>query len=385
MGDYGQYDVPTVDTQVNFKVGQPAPSMLPLDYIREAANAKLAETDPLYLQYGHLYGFEKCRDSLVKFLTERYQYEVDKEKIMLTNGVTGTLALVCSLFLQAGDLVFAEEPTYFLAKSIFKDFKLNCRQIPMDEEGLDVYKLEQALEAGPVPKLMYVVPTAHNPTGRTLSAERREKLAALAAKYDFILLCDEVYQLLTFPHITPPPPMMTFAKHDKVLCMGSFSKILAPALRAGWLQGSKEILAQITACGQLDSSGGLNPVIFGIVQRAIDLGLQDKHLDKTRETLYTRYSTLEKALEEFLPEGTTFEKPQGGYFVLVKLPEGQLAADLLVEATENHKVCFLPGASFGDSMKNYLRLSFSYYDAEDIRVGIERLANAIRAYQAKLQ
>lgn len=374
-----------METLVNFKVGQPAPSMLPLDKIRQAANAKLDETDPLYLQYGHIYGFGKCRDSVVKFLTQRYGYDVDPNKIMMTNGVTGTLALICSLFLKAGDLVYAEEPTYFLAKSIFKDFKLECRQIPMDEQGLDVEKLEAALEAGPVPKMMYVVPTAHNPTGRTLPAERREKLAALAAKYDFYLVCDEVYQLLTFPHITPPPPMMTFAKHDKVLCMGSFSKILAPALRAGWLQGSEKVLAEIAACGQLDSSGGLNPVVFGFIQKAIDMGLQDEHLDWTRNTLYTRYSALEAALEKYLPEGTTFEKPQGGYFVLVKLPEGQLTTDLLTEASENHKVAFLPGASFGETMKNYLRLSFSYYDAEDLEVGVQRLGEAIKAYQAKLQ
>jgi len=369
---------------VNFKVGQPAPSMLPLGMIRDAADTKFKEEDPMFLQYGHIYGFPKCRESVAKFLAKRYGYEVNPDEMMMSNGVTGALALICSLFVQAGDIVYAEEPTYFLAKSIFKDFKLDCRQIPMDSEGLDIYKLEEALEKGPVPKMMYVVTTAHNPTGRTLSAERREKLAQLAGKYDFILVCDEVYQLLTFPHIDPPPPMFTFAKHDKVLCLGSFSKILAPALRVGWIQGSKTILAQIASCGQLDSSGGINPVCFGIVQRAIDLGFQDKHLDWTRETLWQRYETLSKALKQHLPEGTSFEAPQGGYFVLVKLPEGQVAADLLPIA-EKHKVFFLPGSSFSESMKNFLRLSFSYYDANDVRVGAERLAAAIREYQSGLQ
>lgn len=380
---YGQYNIPTVDVQVNFKVGQPAPSLLPLDMIRKASHAKFEEEDPLFLQYGNLYGFPKFRESLAKFLTKRYGHEVSTDKLMATNGNTGAISLICSLFTKAGDIVYAEEPTYFLAKSIFNDYKLDCRQIPMDEEGLDVYALEKALEVGPVPKMMYVVTTAHNPTGRTLTAERREKLATLSEKYDFILVCDEVYQMLTFPHVTPPPPMFTYNKGGKILGLGSFSKILAPALRVGWIQGEPSLLKEIAGCGQLDSSGGLNPVAFGIVQKAIDMGLQDEHLDAVRKELSTRYETLSKALDEFLPEGTTYEVPQGGYFVLVKLPEGQLAADLLPIAIEKFKVGFLPGTSFGEKMKNYLRLSFSYYCADDLRVGAQRLGDAIREFQKK--
>ncbi len=308
---------------------------------------------------------------------------MEANKLLATNGNTGGISLICSLFTKAGDIVYAEEPTYFLAKSIFTDYKLDCRQIPMDEEGLDVYALEKALEAGPVPTMMYVVTTAHNPTGRTLTAERREKLAMLSAKYDFLLVVDEVYQMLTFPHITPPPPMFTYDTAGKILAMGSFSKILAPALRVGWIQGEPKLLKQIADCGQLDSSGGLNPVSFGMVQKCIDMGLQDEHLDFVRQTLWTRYETLSKALDEFLPEGTSYEKPQGGYFVLVRLPEGQKAADLLPIA-QKHKVMFLPGTSFGEKMKNFLRLSFSYYDAADLKVGAERLGQAIREYQSGL-
>ena len=253
----------------------------------------------------------------------------------------------------------------------------------MDEKGLDVDKLEKALQSGPVPVMMYVVTTAHNPTGRTLSTERRAKLAALSAQYKFLLVADEVYQMLTFPHITPPPPMYTFDTKGTILALGSFSKILCPALRVGWIQGSPELLKKIAACGQLDSSGGLNPVAFGIVQKAIDMGLQDKQLDLTRQTLWTRYHSLSKALDKYLPPGTSHEVPQGGYFVLVRLPEGQVAADLLPVAAQ-HKVGFLPGTSFGDKMKNYLRLSFSYYDAKDLEIGADRLGQAIRAYQAAL-
>ena len=251
----------------------------------------------------------------------------------------------------------------------------------MDEQGLDVDALAEHLKTNPAPVLMYIVPTAHNPTGRTLPKERREKLVALSVKYNFKLICDEVYHMLTFPHITPPPPMFSFDSAGTVISLGSFSKILAPALRVGWYQASPEILATIKASGQLDSSGGLNPVSFGIVQKAIDLGLQDSHLDETRATLYKRYKSLEDALDKYLPKSCSYEKPQGGYFVIVALPKGKKAVDLLDFAVAK-KVRFLPGTSFGDNMQNYLRLSFSYYSAEDIAVGCQRLAEAIEEFLA---
>mmetsp|Transcript_5698 Transcript_5698/g.6580 ORF Transcript_5698/g.6580 Transcript_5698/m.6580 type:complete len:384 (-) Transcript_5698:160-1311(-) len=383
MGEYGQYDIPTRDECVNFKIGQPAPSMLPLEKVRKAAAIKFAEEDPLFLQYGHIYGFPKFRESVAKFLTKRYGHEVDPEKLLATNGNTGGLAMICSLFCKAGDIVYCGEPTYFLAKRIFEDFNIDYRQIPMDKDGLDVDLLEKQLEQGPVPVMMYVVTTAHNPTGRTLTAERRKKLAELSAKYKFILVADEVYQLLTFPGIEPPPPMFTYDTAGTILALGSFSKILAPSLRVGWIQGSPELLKKIADCGQLDSSGGLNPIGFGIVQRFIDEGLLDEHLDETRKTLATRYETLAAALKKYLPAGCTFEVPQGGYFVLVTLPEGQSAADLLKVALPK-KVAFLPGGGFAKTMGNCLRLSFSMYDAEDIDIGIQRLAEAIKEYQAGL-
>ncbi|CEG49093.1 aminotransferase [Plasmopara halstedii] len=380
MGDYGQYDVPKADEMINFKVGQPAPAMLPLDKIREAATIKFAETDPMFLQYGVIKGYPKFRKALAQFLTKGYQHDVDPEKIFVTNGVTGGLALICSLFLQSGDLVFMEEPSYFLALSIMKDFKINVRQIRMDEDGLDIDELERLLKRGIVPKMLYTIPTCHNPTGRTLSIEKRKRLVELSVKYGFIVVADEVYQLLSFPHVTPPPPMFTFDTHDTVLALGSFSKILAPALRLGWIQGSHKLLSKIEGCGQLDSSGGISPVISGIVHAAVASGLQQQHLDTTVQTLWGRADALMKELKTCLPAGVSFEVPDGGYFVLVRLPEGMNANDLLPIA-QKHKVMFLPGASFSSNMKNYLRLSFSWYDLPDMQLGARRLADAIRDYQ----
>lgn len=384
MGDYGQYIVPTSDQVVNFKVGQPAESMLPLNKLRESATHKFSEKDPMFLQYGHIYGYPKFRQSLAKFLSKGYDAIVDPERLFVTNGVTGGLALIMSLFCSSGDLVFLEEPSYFLALSIMKDFKMNVRQIPMESDGISITALEKTLQRGIRPKMLYCIPTCHNPTGRTMSITKRQRLVELSIQYGFTIIADEVYQLLSFPHVVPPPPMFTFDTAGTVLALGSFSKILAPSLRLGWIQAHPKLMSTIVNCGQLDSSGGINPVISGIVHSAIELGHQEQHLNWTKQTLWNRAETLMNALKKFLPDGITFEVPDGGYFILVRLADHMVASDLL-QVSLKHKVQFLPGSSFGEKMKNFLRLSFSWYDAEDLALGAQRLANAIREYASTLE
>jgi len=381
MVQYGQYTVPPASEMVNFKVGQPAPSMLPLDSLKAVAAKKFAETDPLYLQYGFIPGYPEFRKSLSEFLQGEYNLTVPADELFITNGVTGALSFFLGLFCEKGDLVFSEEPTYFLAKSIFNDFKLKLVQIPMDEQGLDVDALEKKLEEGLIPKFVYTIPTAHNPTGRTMPTERREKLVNLAEKYGFLVVADEVYQLLTFPHITPPPPMMAFDKgRGRVLSMSSFSKIMAPALRLGWFWADQKVLKPFLESGQMDSSGGFNPVIQGLVHTCITDGLQKEHVAWSRKTLWTRAETLMNALKESLPDSCSYEVPQGGYFIIVKCPVGTDTVALNTFCMDKHKVQFLPGAGFGASMTNYFRLSFSYYDAEGVKIGAQRLGQALREF-----
>lgn len=217
MGDYGQYIVPETKDMVNFKIGQPALSMLPLDLIRDSAAVKFEETDPMFLQYGHIMGYPKFRATLAEFLTAGYHSRVDPDRLFITNGITGGLALVCSLFVESGDLVFLEEPSYFLALGIMHDFRLTVRQIPMEADGLNLDVLEtEFLQRGKIPKFLYTIPTCHNPTGRTMSFAKRQRLVELSIAYEFLIIADEVYQLLSFPHVEPPPPMFNFDTSGKI-------------------------------------------------------------------------------------------------------------------------------------------------------------------------
>ncbi|KAA0176568.1 hypothetical protein FNF27_01849 [Cafeteria roenbergensis] len=383
---YGQYTVPHFSEMVNFSVGQPASTMLPLDKIRQAAAKKFAETDVTFLQYGVVSGYEVFRKSLAAFLAKHYKRDVDPERLFATNGVTGGLTLLCSLFTTAGDSVVVEAPSYFLALNIFKELGLKVKEVGIDEEGMDVDALEALCKAGEAPRVVYTVPTFHNPTGYTMSPARREKLVALAEEYGFVVFADEVYQLLGFADTPEPPPSLcTYDKSEKgcVVSLGSFSKILAPALRMGWYEAHPALLARVAESGQLDSSGGINPVISGIVQVALDDGLQEEHLKAVKAELGARAKKLSSELEKQLPEGCSFAPIGGGYFVWIKLPEGVEGAPLLAHAAHSHKVRFLPGTKFGGpQLSGRIRLSISFYPPEGIEVGVARLAEAIRTFVA---
>ena len=330
---YGQYSVPVASECVNFGVGQPAPSMLPLARVRAAAAEKLSEEDPLYLQYGYISGYPAFRAALAGFLAPLYGKPVDAESLFITNGISGALALLCGVFLRAGDVVVVEEPSYFLALNIFRDAGMVIVPMPIDAQGLDVDALERALAGGLRPKLLYTIPCYQNPTSFILSDARRTRLVALAAEYDFIVAADEVYQLLGFEgEAPPPPPLCYYDTAGKVLSMGSFAKILAPAMRLGWLQAAPSgagLLKRVNDCGLLDSSGNLNPLVSGIVHAFIARGDQAAHLAAVKAELTRRAATLGAALRAALPPGASFLQPRGGYFIWVTLPAGMDGAELL--------------------------------------------------------
>jgi len=281
------------------------------------------------------------------------------------------------------------QPSYFLALSLFRDFGLRIVSVDVDEQGLRTEELELLLEGGLRPKFVYTIPAYQNPTSHMLSDARRRHLVALAGKHGFHVLADEVYQLLGFEGAAPPPPPLCYYDTDAgvVLSMGSFAKILAPAMRLGWFQASPAgapLLRRIYGCGQLDSSGGMNPVVSGVAHAFIALGHQAAHVAALRAELTRRATTLCDALDAHVaPLGATYTRPRGGYFVWIRLPRGLDGAALLARAAAGHRVRFQPGARFGSHCADHIRLSFSYYGAEDLREGARRLGEALQAELAE--
>jgi len=257
---------------IDLGVGNPAPDLLPLDLLRQVAAQALAQGDSAPLQYGYEAGDVRFRAPLAAFLGEQYGQPVDPGQLFVSNGVSQALDLICTLHAQPGDVVFVEEPTYFLALRIFADHRLRVVGLLTDEHGLVIEALEEAL-AQQRPALLYSVPTHQNPSGATLSLNRRRRLVELSREHNFTVLADEVYHCLSYEE-PPPPPLASFANSGTVLSLGSFSKILAPGLRLGWVQGRADRLQTLAQCGLLDSGGGLNPFTAAIVRSALELGLQ---------------------------------------------------------------------------------------------------------------
>ena len=333
--------------------------------------------EPYPLQYGTELGDGYLRLALAEFLTEAYGVECDPEPMFITNGNSQAIDQVCSVFAKPGDVVFVEEPSYFLALDIFRQHHLRIVGIPVDENGLRLDALEAAL-AKERPAFIYVIPTFQNPTGYTLPLDGRERLVALAQEHQFLIVADEVYHLLSYTG-SVPPPMAAWVDSGVVLSLGTFTKILAPGLRLGWIQAAMPLIQRLANAGFIVSGGGLNPFTSAVVKTLVEDGSLRNYLDFLRTTYRERVMVMDAALTNHFPSVVRYYVPAGGYFFWLQFPPGTDTATFLPKAAE-HKVGFRSGSKFAvdASLANYMRLSFAYYDSPTIQSGISALAKVVK-------
>ena len=360
---------------IDLGLGDPQTSLLPLEILRRAAGERLGETDNEFLQYGSTQGDGNFRNSLADFLSRAYGIPTDAQRIFVTTGASMGLHLICTLFTTPGDTIFIEEPTYFYALRIFADHHLHLVPIQTDQDGLMLNSLEEQVSRFH-PKLLYLIPTFQNPTGQTLPAERRKRLVELCHQNDILLVADEVYHLLSFTG-RPPEPIAAQIDTGNVISLGSFSKILAPGLRLGWIQAGSEILRRCTTCGLLESGGGLNPFTSAIVQKVIEQGALEENIVKLTSIYRNRAAVLDSLLRQHLP-GCDYTTPRGGYFFWVHLPKGKNANSLLLRA-QDLNVGFRPGTFFSSQgrMEDFIRLSYVFYEPDDLEQGILRIKQSL--------
>jgi 2-aminoadipate transaminase len=363
---------------IDLAIGHPGPELLPLELLRDAAAHRLGQEDRSPLQYGYEQGDRRFRSELARFLTRHYGSEVSPDELFVSGGVSQALDLICSLFTRPGDLVFVEEPSYFLALRIFADHGLRVEGLSTDRDGLIPEVLRERLRRNR-PVMLYAVPTHQNPTGATLPEARREQVLALCREHGVLLVADEVYHLLTYSG-APPRPLAAFAGQGGVLSLGSFSKILAPGLRLGWIQGSADLQRRLATCGFLDSGGGLAPFTSAIVRGLLEQGTQQAHLQRLRAIYAARVQALADSLRTSLGAAAVNVLPSGGFFFWVRL-EGVADTGELLSRARAGGVTFMPGSRFSTrgQQGECLRLSFSYYDEAHLAEGITRLAAVLRA------
>ncbi len=363
------------DDFIDLGMGNPDLGLLPLELLRGSAGMYFATGDPRSLQYGAEQGDGYFRHALAEFLTGAYGTGVDADRLFVTAGASSGLDLLCTLYTRPGEVIFVEEPSYFLALRIFEDHGLRTISLPMDEAGLRVDELEDKVSELR-PKFVYTVPTFQNPSGRTLSQSRREKLVEIAQRENFLILADEVYHFLPYSQ-DPHDPFAIYTEHvGQVISINSFSKILAPGLRLGWIQAHPSVIKRLVGSGLLDSGGGMNPFCSALVKGLIESGGLEENIAHLRREYARRLIALDASLRQHLPTAE-YTFPEGGFFFWVRLPD--IDATELRNKAQEFKVDLRQGELFSSKagLKEYFRLSFCYYDPESLEEGVRRIRDAL--------
>lgn len=362
---------------IELGVGHPSLNMLPLAQMQQAAAHRFAQGDASFLQYGYEWGDGFLRTELAQFLSRAYALNVRPDDLFISGGISQALDLCCAMLSAPGDTIIVEDPTYFLSLDIFRNHGLNIVSVPVDEHGLNVDALAELVKKHQ-PKLVYTIPIHQNPTGTTLPAARREQLVNLAQQHGFFILADEVYHLLTFEG-TPPPSFSAHIDTGHVLSLGSFSKILAPGTRLGWIHARHDLLERLAANGMVASGGGFSPLGSGLVRSMLELKLLSPYTAELKDTFRRRSAAMSAALDELRPLGLEFQRPHGGYFIWVTLPDNMDSAALLPHAVQAG-VRFHPGNRFSlhHTQTNKARLCFAYYPEAELVAGVQRLGQAMQ-------
>lgn len=368
------------DGFVEFAFGEPDPSLLPVGLVRDAAAAALGARGAGALAYGSNAGPEALRAAIAGRSATREGLALSPDDVLVSGGNSQALGQVMTMLTEPGDVVYVECPTYNLALSIIADHPVEVRGVPMDDEGLQVDALaalvREARAGGRRPRLLYTIPTFHNPAGVSLSGPRRAALLALARHEELILVEDDVYRELAYEG-EAPAALRALDPEAPVVRLGSFAKSLAPGLRLGWFDAPHALRRRLAADGVLESGGCVSQFPAHVVAALLEGVAYDTHLDELRRAYAARRDTLVAALSDGLPAGCSFTTPAGGFFVWLTLPEGLRSSELL-EVAENHRVGFAPGLRFRtDGADGSLRLAFSLYDEASLAEGARRLAAAV--------
>lgn len=364
---------------ISFAGGLPAPELFPVQEIKEVSRIVLEEEGAKALQYTTTEGYAPLRQWIANRMNTRLGTHFEYEDILITHGSQQALDLSGKVFLDEGDVVLCESPTYLAAISAFRAYGCEFVEVPTDNDGMIMEELERILENTQRVKIIYMIPDFQNPTGRSWSLERREKLAKAAMKHQVMIVEDNPYGELRFEG-RDLPSVKSFDQIGCVLCLGTFSKTFCPGYRIGWIAGDKSIIDKYVLVKQ-GTDLQCNTLAQMEIAKYLELYDIDEHIAKIREVYRHRRDLTVQTMGEEFPEGVTFTRPQGGLFAWVDLPVGVNAREVLVESLKK-KVAFVPGGSFfaNGGKENTFRINFSNMSEEKIIEGIKLLGVILRQF-----
>ncbi len=361
---------------INFAGGLPAPELFDAEGVAQAYAQVLARDAGRALQYSTTEGEPALRAALAARTTAR-QLPTAADDLLITSGSQQALSLLATVLIEPGDTVLVENPTYLAALQVFAFAGARVVAVECDEHGIDPESLD-ALVARERPKLLYTIPSFQNPTGRTMTAERRAAVASVAARRGLWVVEDDPYGELRFEGERVPWIAMLPGAEDRTVLLGSFSKVMAPGMRLGWLRAPAALLR---ACAVAKQAADLHTPTVN--QLAAARYLADRDLDAHVATVAAAYRERRDAmlahLGDALPAGSTWNRPEGGMFLWARLPESYDTTALLPDVVK-HEVAYVPGAPFfaGEPDRSTMRLCFVTQTPQEIREGLERLGRALR-------
>lgn len=368
---------------ISFAGGLPAPEIFPVERFREACQQVLSTNPSIALQYGPTEGYRPLRELIVALMA-RYGILATVDNILITSGSQQALDLIAKLLINRGDRILVESPTYLGALQAFDLMGAEYVTVPIDDDGLQTSEMERALRSGP--KFMYILPNFQNPGGTTLSRSRRDELVLLSDKYGIPIIEDDPYGQLRYEgeHI---PPLVVLDRTNllrdngyllgNVIYLSTFSKVLAPGLRLGWIVAPPDVimrLVQLKQSTDLHTSSFTQMVAYEVARD----GFMEEHVKLIRRVYTERRDAMLEALHDYFPPEVSWTHPHGGLFLWVTLPSG-IDTMKLLDTALRQDVAFVPGDPFfpsGDS-GSHMRLNFSNAQPEQIREGIRRLSIAV--------
>jgi 2-aminoadipate transaminase len=360
---------------ISFAGGLPAPELFPIDEIREACLKVLENYGQKALQYSLTMGIPALRAILAERISQKGGVNLTADNIIITEGSQQALDMVGRVFLDSGTTVIVEDPSYLGAIQAFNAYRCHYVTIEMDDEGIKVDQVEEMIKRFK-PRFIYVVPNFQNPTGITMSYNRRKRLVELAKEYYIPIIDDNPYGELRFTG--KDIPSLKALGGDLVIQLGTISKIISPGFRIGWIAAPLEIMG---AFEKMKQAMDLHTNTFAqyVIVEYMKSGIVDKHIEEIKKAYGERREVMLKAMEEYFPKGIKWTKPEGGLFLWVILPENTSATKLLDKAIEA-KVAYVPGGPFfaNGGNENTLRLNFSNAKPEMITEGIKRLGKVFK-------
>ncbi|AMD31245.1 aminotransferase [Acidilobus sp. 7A] len=365
--------------------GLPGPEVFPKEELAAIASRVIEELGDSALQYSPTLGVMPFREAVVDFVKGKGVKVNDNDRVAVTTGSQEAIYLLAMTLVNPGDGIVVESPTYLAALNVFRYHGAEFIPVPIDENGMRTDLLEDSIkkakQRGINVKMIYTVATCHNPTGVIMSDDRRKELLEVASKYDLLVIEDDPYSFFVFDD-TNFTHLKTMDSEGRVIYLGTFSKILAPGLRLGYMIADRQLTRAVELAKQMVDlhSSTLSQYI---ALYAIREGVVDKTIEKARKAYKEKRDVMVDALEEYMPEGSHWFKPKGGLFAFIYLPEGVDTADMLPTAIDRG-VAYVPGRNFfsDGSGANAMRINFSYLSPDKLRTGIKIIADTAKDYLA---